>query len=136
MMVRQGSIDRGGDHARRHQLLNRIGAQRAHGVDLLGDLHGAEFAGDAGCVAAGHQKRGQHRAQLAHQGNGDNVADLIHGAILRQRARHLHGDDDAAEKPDQNHDGKTADADDVHLEQDVALVMGRTENIAQSAPGQ
>ena len=32
----------------RDQFLNRIGAERAHGVDLLGDFHGAEFAGDAG----------------------------------------------------------------------------------------
>jgi hypothetical protein len=61
---------------------------------------------------------------------------LIHRAILGQGARHLHGDDDAGEESDEDYDRQTADTDDVHLEQDVALVMGRPENIAQGAPGQ
>ena len=76
MMVSSGSMTAVAIQARRDQLLNRVGAERAHGVDLLGDFHGAEFAGDAGGIAAGHHQRRQHRAQFAHQGDRD------HGPVL------------------------------------------------------
>src|SRR5690348_9228108 len=39
--------DDGSHHARRDQLLGRIGAQGPHGVNLLGDFHRAQFAGHA-----------------------------------------------------------------------------------------
>ena len=60
-----------------------IGAQGAHGVDLLGDFHGSEFAGDAGRVAAGHHQRGEHRTQLADQGDRNERAGAPHLAVLR-----------------------------------------------------
>ena len=52
MIVRKKSMktvatSRGGD-----QFTRRIGAQRAHRVDLLRHLHGAEFGGHTGGVAA------------------------------------------------------------------------------------
>ena len=61
MMVSSGSDHGSRDHARRHQLLNRIGSQGAHGVDLLGHLHGSQLARDTGRVAAGHHQRRQHQ---------------------------------------------------------------------------
>ena len=66
-----------------------IGAERAHGVDLLGHLHGAEFAGDAGGVAAGHQQRGQHRPEFAHQGDGDDVARCVPPVRIAPGARDI-----------------------------------------------
>ena len=45
-------------------------------------LHGAQFAGDAAGVAAGHQQRRQHRSQFAHQRDGDDLADLPLRAVV------------------------------------------------------
>ena len=73
MMVSSGSMTAVAISARRDQFLHRIRAQRAHGVDLLGDLHGAEFAGDAGGVAAGHHDGGEHRPEFADQGEGNDL---------------------------------------------------------------
>ena len=58
---KQRQHDTGGDHARRHQLLNRVRPESAHGVDLLGDAHGAKFAGDSRRISSRHQQRREHR---------------------------------------------------------------------------
>jgi hypothetical protein len=55
---------------------------------------------------------------------------------LGQRAGHLHGDDNSGEKSDQDHDRQTTDPDDVHLKQDVALVVGGPDDIAYGTPSQ
>ena len=39
-------------------------------------------------------------------------------------------------KPDQNDDGQAADADDVHLEDDVVRVMGAAKEVAERTPGE
>src|SRR5580704_3231427 len=123
----QRKHDAGGDHARGHKFLDRIGAQRAHGVNLFGHFHGPEFASDAGCVAPRHQQRRQYRAKLANQRDGDDLPYLARGPVLIQRAGHLHGDDEAAEKADQEDDGQAADADNIHLDDHVVEVMRAAE---------
>src|ERR1700683_2036375 len=55
-----------GGHARGDQLFHGVGAQRAHGVDLFGYHHRAEFAGHAGRIPSRYHQAGQHRPQLAH----------------------------------------------------------------------
>ena len=64
MIVRKNSMNMRGDDTRGNQLFGRIGAERAHGVDLFGDDHGAEFAGHAGCVASGDHQAGDQRAEF------------------------------------------------------------------------
>ena len=125
-----------GDQARRHQFLNGIGAQGAHGVDLLGDAHGAQFAGDAAGVASRDQQRREHRTQFAHQCDGDDLPDLPLRPVGGERARHLQRHHHAAEKADQADDEQRADADGVHLQEDVVGVMRRAENIAERAAAQ
>src|SRR5215471_14588316 len=50
--------DHGGDHARGHQLFGGVGAQGAHGVNLLSHFHRAQFAGHSGGVTAGYHQAG------------------------------------------------------------------------------
>ncbi len=72
----------GGDEAWRDELADGIGAERAHGVDLLGDLHGAELGGHAGCVAAGDHEAGEDGAELLDHGERDEAAGHVDGAEL------------------------------------------------------
>ena len=111
--------------------LHRVGTERAHGVDLLGHLHGPEFAGDARRVAAGNHDGGENRSQFAHQGDGDNAAGLIDLAVIRQRAGHLQRHDGAAEETDQRRDGEAADPDGVHLKRNIVAVVGGTEYVPE-----
>src|SRR5579864_3715117 len=62
-------------HARRDQFLDRVGAKGAHGIDLLGHDHRAEFAGHAGRVPSGNHESSEHRAQFAHHGCGNQLPD-------------------------------------------------------------
>ena len=92
-IVRKNSMTTVADHARRHQLLHGIGAQRAHGVDLLGHNHRAKFAGHARSIASGDDQAGQHRPQFPHDANRDQLSnDGVRaepaqggGAVQRQR---------------------------------------------------
>ena len=51
--VSTGAMRNPGEHARHDQLADRIGAERAQRVDLIGDDHRPELGGDAGADAAG-----------------------------------------------------------------------------------
>ena len=126
----------GGDQARRHQFLDGVGAQRAHGVDLLGHFHRAEFAGDAGGVAPRHHERRQHRSQFAHQGERNQRPGLADLPVLRQRARHLQGHHGAAEESGHAHDRQAAHPDRVHLQDDVVAVVGLAEDVPEGPSGE
>jgi hypothetical protein len=55
------------------------------------------------------------RAQLAEDGDADDVGDLVGLAELRKRRRHLEGQDEPDARADQHHDrdGANADADEL-----------------------
>jgi len=53
-----------------------IGSERAHSVDLLRDDHRYQLGGNRGADASGHHQSAQHWSQLAHKGNGDEIARL------------------------------------------------------------
>src|SRR5258708_2661198 len=99
----------------RDQLLVRIGAQGAHGVNLLGHLHGAEFAGDAGSVAAGHHQTGEHRPEFAHHGDGNQFASERERAELAQSGRIVERQHRAGADPDHDHTGQRAAPDEGGL---------------------
>jgi hypothetical protein len=107
----------------------------AHGIDLLGDFHGAELAGDAGRVTAGHHESGEHRAKLTDHGDGDERAGAAHLAVLGQGAGHLQGHHRAAEEAGENHDGQAADTDQIHLHDDVVPVVRAGGHVADGPPG-
>ena len=98
-----------GKDARRDELAHRVDAQGAHGVNLLGDDHGAELAGYGGCVASGNHDAGEHRAEFADHGEGDESAGDGRGAEGREGGRGLEGEHAAGEKAGKDHDGKRTD---------------------------
>ena len=55
-----------GQHARPDQLAQRRQAEHFEGVELFGQLHGAEFGGQAGAGAAGHDQAGTSGRELQH----------------------------------------------------------------------
>ena len=67
--------DEHGDEARDHKVVDRVNAEGAQGVDLLGDLHCAEL-GRHGCAdTSGDHESAEHRAQFAEHGDADHRAD-------------------------------------------------------------
>ena len=101
----------GGDEARRDELADGVGAEGAHGVDLLGDLHGAELGGHAGGVAAGDHEAGEDGAELLDHGERDEAAGHVDGAELLERGGGLEGEHAAGEEAGEDDDGQRAEAD-------------------------
>ena len=61
--------------------MHRIGRQRLHGINLLGDPHGAQLRGDGRADAAGHHERGEHRAQLPHDGQTSQLIGNLEASV-------------------------------------------------------
>ena len=59
-----------------------------------------------------------------------------HLSVLRQRARHLQRHDRAAEEAGQDHDGQAADADGVHLQEDVVGIVRPAGDVADGRSGE
>ena len=74
-----------GEHARHDELANRIGAERAQRVDLIGHDHRPELRRDARADAAGEHQARQHRAQLLDHRRADQAADERPRAELIER---------------------------------------------------
>ena len=72
-------------NARGDELADGIGAEGAHGIDLLGDLHGSEFGGHTGGVAAGDHEAGENGAELFDHGECDEATGHADGAKLLKR---------------------------------------------------
>ena len=107
----------GRDHARQHQLLDRVRAQRADRVDLLGHLHGAQLGRDAGAHAPADHQRGEHRRQLAREREADDAAHVGLGAEARQRKAGLQRQHHAREERRDQHDGGGTRPDRLQLAQ-------------------
>jgi hypothetical protein len=112
----------GGDEARSHEFADGVDAEGADGVDLIGDDHGAEFGGHGGGVAAGDEKRGEDGAKFAEKSERDGVG----GERCFAEAAELAGgveDDDASDARERNeNDAERADANDVHLLDEVGEI--------------
>src|SRR5262249_22124068 len=61
-----------GQEARRRQVVDGVDPQAADGVDLLGDAHRRQLGGHGAADPAREHDRGQHRAQLADDGDVDD----------------------------------------------------------------
>jgi hypothetical protein len=131
MMVRKNSMKAVAPIRGRNQLLSGIGAQGAHGIDLLGYDHRAQFAGHAGGVAPRHHQSGDERAQFGDHADRNEPADERDPAELLQRAGGVQRQKGADGESRQNHDGQGADADQVRLLQHVAHVQGAAEEVCQ-----
>ena len=109
-------------------LRDRVGAERAQRVDLVGDHHRPELGGDARADAAGEHQRRQHRPELLDHRRADQPADDGPRAELVQRQAALQRQRRAGEQAGQQHDGQRPDADHVELLDDVVAVDRRRED--------
>ena len=126
----------GGVDARRDQLAHRVHAQGAHGVNLLGDDHRAQFTGHRTRVATAEHNAGQHRPQLADHNQTYKLAGDGGGAKGRQRGRRLQRQHTASRQRGENHNWQRAEADNVGLHQKFRPVDRRMEEIRERAPSE
>src|ERR1017187_8962944 len=126
----------GGHDARSDQLANRIGAQGAHGVELLGNLHGADLRSHAGGVAAGDHEASEDGAEFLDHGERDQRASHGDGAELGQRGGRLEREDASGEEAGEDDDGHGTDADGVHLGEDIGPVVGRGKDVRDGRANQ
>jgi hypothetical protein len=112
----------GGDEARSHEFADGVDAEGADGVDLIGDDHRSEFGGHGGGVAAGDEECGEDGAEFAEESERDGVGGEGGFAEAAKLAGSVEDDDasDAGER-DEN-DAERADADDVHLFDQVGKI--------------
>ena len=75
----------------------------------------------------------EHRAEFADERDRDDLSRLSSCAVCGERARHLQRHDRAAEKAGQNDNRQAADADDVHLHENVAAIMRAAKYVSKSA---
>jgi hypothetical protein len=68
------------------------------------------------------EESGEHGAHLTDKGDGGDLTDLSGGAVLGEGAGHFERHDYAGKKTDENRDGQAADADGVHLQEQVLAV--------------
>src|SRR6266851_3401981 len=118
------------------QLLDVVHAERAEGVDLLGDLHGPELRGDARGHLAAHQDGGQHRPQLAQDGEGHHRTHVVFGPEAGHVHRGLQCQHHAGEQRGGERDHERPHPDDVDLAGDQPEVGRRQGQVAGHPHGE
>src|SRR5882762_8822744 len=91
--------DEGGENAGSDKFAAGVGAHGAHGVDLFGDEHGAEFGGDAAGVATGDEYSCDGGAQFTDERERNDIAGqagLAEADKLRAGLQHHDGADEEA----------------------------------------
>ena len=84
----------------------------------------------------GHHHGRQHGPQFANQNDGDELPGAAGLSVLLQAAAHLQRHHGAGEEAGQQDDRNAADADRVHLQQDVVDVVGLAEDVPDGPAGQ
>ena len=88
-MVEKEEHGDAGEDARSDQLADWIDAKSSHGIDLFGNNHGPEFAGNRGGVPAGNHDAGEHGAEFADHGEAYKLSGYGGGAEGRERGGRL-----------------------------------------------
>ncbi len=99
-----------GQHARQNQHVQRIEPKRAHGIDFLVDLHGADLGRKGTAGAAGNDDRGQEDAHLAQHRNAHEVDGKYLCPESAQLVGPLIGQHDTDQKRDQADDRRSTEA--------------------------
>src|SRR5471032_170465 len=110
--------DHQGDDPRHHQPFDRVETDRAHRVDFLVHLHGADLRGEGAARAAGDDDRRQQHAELAEHADADSFDGKGFGAELAELLHTLVGDHHADQEAEHANDGQRLDPDLVHLAHD------------------
>jgi len=107
----QGDRDEDSDEARGDEVVNGVDAHRAEGVNLLGDLHGADFRSHGGADAASKHEGGDGRAEFSKHGATDEAtANGLHIDELKLEEG-LGGEDSPSEGASDDDDGLRAESD-------------------------
>ena len=92
------------EHPRQDELLRRIGAERADGVDLLGDVHRTDLGRHAAGDAAADDDRRERGRELTTEGERDDARDVFEAAEAAEAERELdchdHADEDRRDRDD------------------------------------
>ena len=102
-------------NAWRHQLLYRTRAECPHRVDLIRDLHGAQFRADTRSDACSDHQRGKHRAEFAQQRNSHDATDVDFRAETREELPHLKSQHHPGKNRRQGHDIQRLESNRVEL---------------------
>jgi hypothetical protein len=100
----QGESDQPGDQGRHHEVTHRVQRHDGECVDLLGNPHDAELGRERRPRAPGHHERGQHRAELANQGDRHQRSDKGLRANPLQHEHALEPEDHAGERTGEEDD--------------------------------
>lgn len=119
----QGREQHAGDEARHDQNADGVGAHDAHGVELFGDVHGAQLGGERAADASGEHDGGQHRANLLDHGDVDDAAEAVFLADGLELRVAFDGQHHADERPGDAYNGDGHGADFIHLREDLAEVL-------------
>ena len=130
MTVRMGVIRKPATIRGTTSFPDRISAERAQRVDLVGHHHRPEFCGDARADASDQHQRRQHRSQFLDHRRADEPANHRARAELIERQTALRRDGHPGEQPGQQDHGERADADQVELLDDVVAIDGRRDDAA------
>ena len=106
------------------EITNRPEAERLQCVDLLGDLHRPELGGERRAGAPADDDRRHQWAQLADDGETDEVRDEDVGAELLELHGPLKRHDEAHEEVDEHDDRNGVGPRAVHDGQHGAPVRG------------
>ena len=128
--------DQRGEHARRHELLDRVGAERVERVDLLGDPHRAQLRGNARADASGDHETGEHGTELADHGRRNESADVDRRAEGLELHRRLQCQHHSRKESGEQHDTERLDADRVHLLNQIRAIERAGENETDRFPGE
>src|SRR5437899_4319015 len=110
-------------HPRRDQFLHWIGAQRAHGIDLLGHHHRPKFASHTGRIPSGNHQAREHRPEFADHGSRNESTNQGDGAETLKSVGGLQGQYAARKKSSQHDEWERAHSDQIRLLHHVCEVQ-------------
>src|SRR6185437_17064431 len=96
----------------------------------------SQLAGDTGGISSRDKQSGQNGTQLADECKRYNRPHLAARAVRIQGPGHLERDNRAAEEAGQNDDDEASNTDDVHLNEDIVVVMRAANNVFESPAGE
>lgn len=127
----EGGGDDGGEEAGDDQVIDRVSGEGAKGIDLFGDLHGAEFRCDGSADAGGEHQGGEDGAEFAaHADADDRAGGGIHLDLVELEKR-LGTEDHAGGGAGGDDDALAFDADEIKLAKEIGPIGASISNRAK-----
>jgi hypothetical protein len=130
-----GKRQRRRDEPRGDEIGVRAGAHGLERGDLLAVALDAQLGREGGPGLADQHQGGEHRAELAHEGQGNQLAERAVGAIPAQHIIALEAEHQAREQADDHDDRQAAHALLIQGADDTPAQLARAHRRAQRLPG-